>query len=170
MSSLLYLKNSEMRCPNCDYEEASVIEGIHHETTEQFHMAILRLSSGGKGVGQLVTDLVWVEEGFYLSPSGGIHRDALRQLLLARLGGSFPRKENPARFFHQRGVLKVSHHLLELGPDGFQGRLRHEEMPSLKDCLIFCHVAFPSLKNYYFHVSKGSPFSSRGKGTRAPLM
>ena len=84
-------------------------------------IAILRISSGGKEIGQLVTDRVLVEEGFYLSPSGGIHRDALGQSLLARLGGSFPRKENPTRSFHRGGVLNVSHHLLDLGPDGFQG-------------------------------------------------
>ena len=59
-------------------------------------MAILRMFSGGKEIGQLVTDPVWVEEGFYLSPGGGIHRDALGQSLLARIGGSFSRKENPA--------------------------------------------------------------------------
>ena len=85
-------------------------------------MAILEMSSRGKDIGQLVTDPVLVEEGFYLSPRGGIHRDALGQSLLARLGGSFSRKENPARSFHQGGVLKVFHHLLDLGPDGFQGR------------------------------------------------
>ena len=49
----------------------------------------------------MVTDSILVEEGFYLSPSGGIHRDALGQSPLARLGGSFSRKENPARSFHQ---------------------------------------------------------------------
>ena len=46
------------------------------------------MSSGGKDIGQLVTDPILVEEGFYLSPSGGIHRDALGQSLLARLSGS----------------------------------------------------------------------------------
>ena len=54
--------------------------------TYQFHTAILRMSSGGKDIGQLVTDPVGVEEGFYLSPSGGIHRDALGQSLFASIG------------------------------------------------------------------------------------
>ena len=85
-------------------------------------MAIPGISASGEDIGQFATDPVWVDEGFYLTPSGGIHRDALGQSFLARIGGSFPRKNNPVRSFHRGSVLKVFHHLLDLGPNGFQRR------------------------------------------------